>query len=107
MLNFKFLIPSVFTNYDLSKPIGPANFGSGMGVTYARIEQFSPDDFNCHRASEIEEIESDDIIFADWLWFCSSPGRSISDQAKRFIELPNPKVIYGSELCVLGGHEIF
>ena len=100
-LSLKFLLPAKFVDYDLLKPPGPNNIGGGVGVKYARIEEAGGEDYRCTRIAETSAVEADDVVFADWLWFCATDGKSISDQAKAFIELQNPKCIYGSELCVL------
>jgi len=100
-LSLKFLLPAKFVNYDLLKPPGPNNIGGGVGVKYARIEEAGGEEYRCTRIAETGAVEADDIVFADWLWFCATDGKSMSDQAKAFIELQNPKCIYGSELCVL------
>ena len=99
--SLKFLLPVQFMDYDLSRPPGPNNPGSGVGVKYARVEEACGDEYHCKRISDTSEVEPEDIVFADWLWFCATPGRSMIDQVKALIELTNLKVIYGSELCVL------
>ena len=98
--SIKFLVPSKFAKYDLSRPPGLRNTGGGMGVKYARVEQASRIHF-CQRITSVDEIEPDDIVFADWLWFVASDGIDKVDCVKPFIELPNVKGIYGSELSVL------
>ena len=100
-IGLKFLLPAEFVDYDLLKPPGPNNIGGGVGVKYARIEEAGGEDYRCTRISDTGAVEEDDIVFADWLWFCATDGKSISDQVKAFIELKNPKCVYGSELCVL------
>lgn len=95
-----FLVPSPFVKYDLSRPPGFRNLGSGVGVKYARVEQAGGDNYTCRRISDVSEIEST-IIFADWLWFVVEADPI--DQVKSFLALDNKlKIIYGSELCVLG-----
>ena len=100
-IKLKFLMPPEFAEYDLSMPPSQRNRGGGVGVKYARIAEIEGD-YDCERISEVDEIESDDVVFVDWLWFCTGQSKSLVDQAKLFIELPNPKIIYGSELTVLG-----
>ncbi len=101
-ISLKFLVPPEFVGYDLSRPPSRTNRGGGVGVKYARVEQAGGDDFDCKRISTVDEVEADDVVFADWLWFCTGIDTTMIEQAKRFIELPNPKVLYGSELAVLG-----
>ena len=99
--SLKFLLPSQFSSYDLLNPPGPHNRGGGVGVKYARIEEAGGDAYDCQRISDVQDVGPEDIVFADWLWFCSTGGKSIVDQVKSFIELPSPRCVYGSELCVL------
>ena len=99
--SLKFLVPDKCVGYDLSRPPGLRNPGGGIGVKYARVEEAS--DFHlCQRASSLDEIEADDIVFADWLWFLpDKKGETHVDKVKAFVSLPNLKGIYGSELSVL------
>ena len=102
-MSLRFLIPPEFMAYDLSRPPGRVNRGGGMGVKYARVEKAGGDDFDCKRISTVDEVEANDIVFCDWLWFCAGGiGTTMQSQAKQFVELSNPKIIYGSELAVLG-----
>ena len=96
--SIKFLVPSKIATYDLSRPPGLRNRGGGMGVKYARVEEASRIHF-CQRITSVDEIEPHDIVFADWLWFVASDDKV--DAVKSFIELPNVKGIYGSELSIL------
>ena len=103
MMNIRFLVPEPYHNYDLSRPPGTSNLGSGIGVKYARVEEAcgvymkTP----AKRIWRTEDAEGADIVFADWLWFCV--GRVDRDaQIGAFLKLPMPKAIYGSEMCALG-----
>lgn len=89
--SIKFLAPSI--DYDLSKPPGLRNRGGGTGVKYARINE-SSDLHLCKSVSSIDEIEADDIVFADWLWFYNEQDKI--DSVKSFLELPNVKGIFSS-----------
>ena len=102
MYNLTFLIPSHFVDYDLKKPMGPANIGGGVALKYARVEEAGPPEFNCVRIGSTNDIKPDDVVFVDWMWFCITRDESegIVDRVKQFVEIPNPKIIYGSEFCV-------
>lgn len=95
--SIKFLVPGKSAGYDLDKPPGNKNTGGGTGVKYARIESMNGYHL-CRRASAVDEVEPDDVVFADWLWFYD--GDKI-DQIKSFLDLPNVKGIYGGELSML------
>ena len=99
--NLKFLIPPDFANFDLLKPMGPGNLGGGVALKYARVEEAGTPCFNCKRISLTNEIQPDDIVFVDWMWFCViKDDAQPVDRVKAFIEIPNHKIIYGSEFCV-------
>ena len=100
--NLKFLIPLDFSNFDLLKPMGPKNLGGGVALKYARVEEAATPYFNCKRIGLTNEIQPDDIVFVDWMWFCVTEDEtSVVDRVKQLIEIPNPKIIYGSEFCVV------
>lgn len=101
MISVKFLVPPQFIDYDLSKPPSFNNQGGGMSVTFSRIEGMNTRKYDLQVIGDVDEIGDDDIVFADWLWFCSCQGKSIVDQAKRFIEISNPKIVHGSETILL------
>ena len=88
-------------DYDLSRPPGLNNRGGGTGVKYARILEASDFHF-VGRISNVEEIEPDDIVFADWLWFYpADETQSKAGKIKQFLELENIKGICGGELSML------
>ena len=99
VIELDFLVPRRFAAYDLSRPPGYRNLGSGVGVKYARVEEAGGKQYHCRRTFDISEIKSD-IIFADWLWFCLDADRV--EQIKSFLACEaSIKIIYGSELCML------
>ena len=102
--SLKFLIPSHFVPFNLLQAMGPKNVGGGVALKYARIEEAGHPDFVCKRISSVTEVDPGDIVFADWMWFCVFPDDDKEsapiDQVKAFVELPNRKIIYGSEFCV-------
>ena len=93
-------MPAKCIGYDLEKPPGLRNVGGGIGTKYARVEEAS-EWHECRNIATIKEIEADDIVFADWLWFVGDQEANRVDKIKEFIELPNIKGVYGSELSVL------
>ena len=97
-LVLKFLVPAEFADYDLCLPPSYKNTGSSVAIKYARIE----DIIECNRVSKIEDAKDADLVFADWLWFVAGQDINLFDQAKSFVDLPCAKVLYGSELSVLG-----
>lgn len=83
--------------------MGPTNQGGGVALKYARVEEACRPDFKGERIGSIDEIEPDDIVLVDWMWFrMTSEGEKTTpvDRVKSFVELPNLKLIYGSEFCV-------
>ena len=98
MTVLRFLIPEPYHNYDLARPPGTTNLGSGIGIKYARVAEACD---MAKRIYKVEDAADADIVFADWLWFCV--GRvDREEQVKAFLKLSMPKVIYGSEMCALG-----
>lgn len=96
-----FLIPHFCVDYDLSLPPSLSNAGSGVGVKYARVVEAGEPEYLCRRIDNVNDVQSD-IVFADWLWFCTGEDEGLIDRIKAFLALENKiKIIYGSELCVL------
>lgn len=102
-MTIRFLVPEPYHNFDLTRPPGTTNMGSGIGIKYARVEEAcaTMGDLDAKRIWRVEDAEGADIVFADWLWFCV--GRvNLGYQIDSFLRLPTRKIIYGSEMCALG-----
>lgn len=97
----RFLVPKNYSMYDLTRPPGTTNMGSGIGVKYARVEEAASQLHDAKRIFDVADADGADIVFADWLWFCVG-SVDVNHQIDSFLRLPQPKVIYGSELCALG-----
>lgn len=93
-------------DYNLLEPMGPKNPGGGVALKYARVQEACSPYFKAARIGSVDEIEPNDIVFADWMWFCvikDDEGDITNiDKVKAFIEIPNIKLVYGSEFCVSG-----
>ena len=98
----KFLIPPHFVDFDLLQPMGPKNRGGGTALKYARVQEAAAPHFKCDRVGSTDDVDPGDIVFADWMWFCvTEDDTQPIDRVKHFLEMPNIKIVYGSEFCVV------